>query len=263
MTSPIEELEIELRKLAEERVSRGTTVVSELSEKEIKKLVYELEIHQEELEIQNEELRRSQMQLHESREEYAELYDFAPVGYLTLDSEGTIVKANLTACTMLGRNRSTLIGSRLALRCDQGSRVEFREHLESVLMESASQNCELRFQGADKMFYVRLDSNRVEIDAQQGVWQCRTIMTDISHRIEAEQALRQRELFTIPGGCSPRPDWLRRYRFQVSILQRGLRRLVRTFHGISSGNKSAPGFRFRRDRGNRRLSGRCHGRTPG
>ena len=57
---------------------------------EIRKLVHELQVHQVELELQNEELRRTQIELHDSRDQYADFYDFVPIGYVTLEDQGTI-----------------------------------------------------------------------------------------------------------------------------------------------------------------------------
>ena len=64
--------------------------------------------------MQNEELRRTQMELEAARDRYVDLYDFSPAGYLTLDTHGTIVEANLRAGTLLGINRNELIGQSLA-----------------------------------------------------------------------------------------------------------------------------------------------------
>ena len=72
--------------------------------------MHELEVHQIELELQNEELRRAQVELEESRQQFSDLYDFAPVGYLTVDQNTVVVQANLTAATMLGVERGRLVG---------------------------------------------------------------------------------------------------------------------------------------------------------
>jgi PAS domain S-box-containing protein len=67
-----------------------------------------LRIHHTELETQNEELRATQHQLEQSQQKYVDLYDFAPVGYCTLDQKGHFVETNLTMATLLGVARDTL-----------------------------------------------------------------------------------------------------------------------------------------------------------
>ena len=98
-----------LRRRAEKVLSETPEKPSPTPGADLHKLVHELSVHQIELEMQNNELRRSQEQLEESRSEYAELYDLAPVGYLTFDKKGLITRANLTACSLLGVEKSLLI----------------------------------------------------------------------------------------------------------------------------------------------------------
>ena len=73
-------------------------------------LFTELQIYQSELGTQNQELREAQQQLEESHNRYANLYDYAPVGYLTVDKTGHIQSINLTGAALLGNERESLIG---------------------------------------------------------------------------------------------------------------------------------------------------------
>src|SRR4051812_29792874 len=74
------------------------------------RLLHDLEVHQIELEMQNQELRAAHGLLEESRARLADLYDFAPVVYVTLDAEGRIVEANLTAASYFGLERANIVG---------------------------------------------------------------------------------------------------------------------------------------------------------
>ena len=72
-------------------------------------LVHELQVHQIELEMQNEELRNSREELEELHEKYYDLYNFAPVGYFTLDSTTAITEVNVTGADLLGFDKNGLI----------------------------------------------------------------------------------------------------------------------------------------------------------
>ena len=104
----------ELRLRAEERLAKSGRDVTTLPAVEIEKLVHELRVYQIELEMQNDELRRTELELNASRDGFRDLYDFAPVGYLTHDPKGVILEANLTVAALLGMDRRELIGRKLS-----------------------------------------------------------------------------------------------------------------------------------------------------
>lgn len=99
----------ELRKNAEEKLKKKTAAQQKLQVNNPSEVIHELEVHQIELEMQNEELRRTQVQLEESRSQYYDMYDFAPVGYFVFDSNGLILEVNLTGAALLGVERNYLV----------------------------------------------------------------------------------------------------------------------------------------------------------
>ena len=99
--------ESRLRVAAEGQIEKAPQ--DELRARPAEELLHELRVHQVELEMQNEALREAQIELAQSRNRYADLYEFAPVGYLTLGAHGMIDEINLTGATLLGRERKMLL----------------------------------------------------------------------------------------------------------------------------------------------------------
>lgn len=81
-----------LRQKAENIAQKNDYPATDLSKDE---LIEELRVHQIELEPQNDELKESQLELEDSRNKYFELYNFAPVGYFTLNGNGLILDVNI------------------------------------------------------------------------------------------------------------------------------------------------------------------------
>ena len=125
----------DLRQRAEEQLQAEAVITEEPSSIEATRLIHELRVHQIELEMQNEELRQAQVRLEESRSKYVDLYDFAPVGYLTLDDQGKIVEANLMASTLLGVERSSLLGRFFPLFLAEPDRLDFRRLLNNSMKQ--------------------------------------------------------------------------------------------------------------------------------
>ena len=147
--------------------------------------MHELRVHQIELEMQNEELRRVQEELEVSRARYFDLYDMAPVGYLTLSEQGLILEANLTAAKLLGVARGALVKlplSRFILPDDQDIHYLHRKQL---LETGAPQVWELRLLKKDSgPFWARVQA-AIARDAD-GAAICRVVVSDIGERKRAE-----------------------------------------------------------------------------
>ena len=123
--------------------------LEQLSSDEIQKLIHELRVHQIELELQNEELQRLHLEAEESRNRYADLYDFAPVGYLTVNDKGMIEQVNLTCASMLGIERGRLLGQPIAYLIAAEDHDMYYLHHRKILETKILQSCELRMQRKD------------------------------------------------------------------------------------------------------------------
>jgi len=138
----------ELRKQAEDKVAklRERDLLRYLPQYEEKRQIHELQIHQVELEMQNEEMTRTQQELDKSRSRYKELYDLAPVGYVTLDKLGLIHEANITATTLLNVSRAALIGKYIQSFMDQESADALHLFFRKPLMPGVKEilGCRLR-----------------------------------------------------------------------------------------------------------------------
>ena len=97
-----------LRRRAEDEIGKNSRSAT-LCEVDVRALCHELEVSQVELQLQNEELQRITAELEASEEKYRDLYEFAPIGYLTVDPTGQILEANLAAAALLGTERAHLL----------------------------------------------------------------------------------------------------------------------------------------------------------
>ena len=163
---------------------------------ELTRLVHELQVHQIELEQQNRELLAVRAVLEESRERYADLYDFAPVGYLSIDGAGRIQGINLTGAKLLGQSRDRLIGRAFGTYIAPDDRMLLKAHIADALRSKASNGCELRLRTNKAEICAEPTTLRLEsaLESASTPARIRVILSDITERQQAEHERRQRDI---------------------------------------------------------------------
>ena len=148
-------------------------------------LAHELRVHQIELESQNEDLRNTQLDLAAARDRFIDLYDFAPVGYLTLDHDGRITELNLTGAALLGAPRKSLIGRHFSGFVTAADLKRWRRHLLIAQQHDEGRRLELALKSrSGPPLYAQLDCLRVAQAVGRAM--LRVALTDVSQRRLAE-----------------------------------------------------------------------------
>jgi len=178
-----------LRRSAEQQLAaKPDNVAATLSDD--KALIHELQVHQIEFEMLYENLSHAQAELEKSWASYFDLYDLAPIGYLTLNEHGVILNANLTATKLLGITRKALLKkafTQFILAKDQDN---YYRHCQQLEATGEPQVFELHcVKQGGIAFWVRLEMNQVEgRDREQ---KFRVVMSDISVEKANDDYLRQ------------------------------------------------------------------------
>ncbi|HEU4430458.1 MAG TPA: ATP-binding protein [Myxococcota bacterium] len=134
-----------LRRLAESKLAGGAAVdIEKLTPDEVRGFVHELEVHRVELELQNLQLAEAQVASEEAKERYRQLYESAPIGYLTLDLEGAITAANAFAADLLSVPLARLLGRKLSSFVAEGH--QDRWHLARRALARSSQRRSLELE---------------------------------------------------------------------------------------------------------------------
>ena len=163
-----------------------------LTPEDTRRTLQELQIHQIELEMQNDELRRIQAELDTSRARYVDLYDLAPVGYVTLSDHGLILEANLTAANLLDVTRSGLLKQPLSRYIFTDDTNLHHLHRNPLNKTGAPQSYDLRMVKKDgTLFWAHLTATAAQ--DQDGAPVSRVVLNDITKRKQAEEALRTSE----------------------------------------------------------------------
>ncbi len=188
--SQADKLRQQAEALAKQQNSNET---SPKTEKDKKGLVYELEVHRIELEMQNDELRHAHAKLEESYVRYSNLFNFAPVGYLTVSSAGIILEGNFKAATMLGLVKSLLVERRFAEFILPVDLEIYSQLLQTLYTSGTLQACEIRLVNKidGSFIWVHMQANLIlEMEGERSDSVCQIILTDITERKQAEESLR-------------------------------------------------------------------------
>jgi PAS domain S-box-containing protein len=153
------------------------------------KLVHELQVHQIELDMQNLELREAQAKLEESRNRYYDMYDFAPVGYITMSTSGVIEESNIAAADMLATARSTLLGKLFQGFVLPDDLFLFLGHRESVLGRKKRATCEVRLKVQDRILFFRIES-ACALDGKRNPVSIRSALINVTETKAAEEELK-------------------------------------------------------------------------
>jgi len=209
-----------LRRRAEQRLRRekGTVAVSEV---QAQKLIHELQVHKIELELQNEELLRARSQEEEVLARYTALYDFAPIGYCTLDPLGRIIEMNLAAARFLGKPRGELIRRRLGSHVASASAPALKDGLAQVFAHAGPVIWELHLKEEGRIL-------RIEAIAADPGKTCYVALVDISKEMALQRA--HDEAQARQAEMSQR---------LVAVQEEERRRLSMELHDHTSGNLAA------------------------
>nr|WP_319540449.1 PAS domain-containing protein [uncultured Methanospirillum sp.] len=179
-----------LQDIAIEKINNSSKILNSLPEKTSEELMYDLQVHHVELEIQAEDLRQAHLTIEESRDKYLDLYDFAPVGYITLTHMAIISEANLTAATLLRVDRKKLIHSRFRSWIDPQERDIWDTYMVNLLRSDAKQTVTCLFRRSDgTVFPARLEGiNLTQNFHNQSI---RIAISDISDLKKTEDELKE------------------------------------------------------------------------
>jgi PAS domain S-box-containing protein len=179
-----------------EKVGSGRKTVHRLEKKEIRtgkeskeqgttNLILELKEQKQKLDLQNKELKKARSKAEELAEKYYSLYDFSPIGYLTVSFDGRITGANLHSAKMLGKARSGLKNNNLGFFISEDTRPVFNEFLEDLRKSKTRNTCEVALKTKDNTPVYVLFAGHI---TDQG-HECQLTMVDITERKQLDEKI--------------------------------------------------------------------------
>ena len=206
-----------LRRLAEEALAlRGVSREDREAPAAEQSALHELRVHQIQLEMQADELRRAHIELEASRARYFELYDLAPVGYVTLSEAGLILTVNLTFATLIGTSRGSLLKVPFSQCLDVEDLDLHYVQSRRAFVTGVASIYEVRMRRvAAPPFWARLEAIAAREDGGTPI--LRVVVSDISAKRRAEDDLR-RAATEYRALAEHLPDWLARFDTELRYL---------------------------------------------
>lgn len=185
-----------LRQEAEKLLQRKSTKShTGLQEAETMELIHELEVHQIELELQNEDLVQMRAAAQDAANKYTELYDFAPLGYVTLTSEGRVRQLNFCAAQMIGKERSFVNGVYFTFFITPDTKHAFNDFLEKIFSSRVKESCDVTLSLPGNLpMYVHMSG----IVTPKGD-QCLINIVDVTERRQAEKSIMETQRLKVIG----------------------------------------------------------------
>ncbi len=153
--------------------------------------MHELQVHQIQLQMQNEELREARVELELQRDLYADLYDFSPSGFVSLNAEREICQINLSGAQLLGKYRSRLSGARFDLFVHASDRAEFIACVGRAFMGTERQHCEVRLiVGGHPSVTITV---AIEVAQSPDRHECQLVFNDVTSARATQDALKSSE----------------------------------------------------------------------
>jgi PAS domain S-box-containing protein len=173
-SGPRRAIDEDLRGRAEGWLRKTRQDLLNMSTEDMQDLVHELQVHQVELQMQNEALQQAQAELEKSHDRYVDLYDLAPVGYLTINRDGIIEDANLMASALLECPRTELIGDKFSRFITEDDQDSWYIHSRAVFRTGERQSCHLKMRGEARYLHVNSQASPENIDY------CRVTLNDVT-----------------------------------------------------------------------------------
>ncbi|KJS32368.1 MAG: hypothetical protein VR64_07610 [Desulfatitalea sp. BRH_c12] len=215
-----------LRQQAEQVMQQRGATTPDGEQIEWLRLLNEIEVYQIELELQNQELNRSTKELEAARNDYFELYDSAPVGFVTLNSKGLIERVNQAAVPLSTPSGNLAEDAYFARAVHPADSAAFYAYLNNMITDKNRSSCEIRLRGNDDQpSWVQVIA-RSMFDSQKHFRGWRLALIDVTERKQQELAMQKAQ-----GELAHRAGQLARLSLELTMAeQRERRRLAETMH---------------------------------